>query len=79
MPVLQVNEAIKVERDHVYVIPPNKHLAMIDGMVTLSDPQQQTGRRIAIDLFFRTLAEQYGQRSVCIVLSGQRFGRHHRA
>ncbi len=70
MPVLQVNEAIKVERDHIYVIPPNKHLAMIDGMVTLSDPQQQTGRRIAIDLFFRTLAEQYGQRSVCIVLSG---------
>jgi hypothetical protein len=54
MPVRQVNEAMKVERDHVYVIPPNKHLSMIDGMVTLSDPQQQTGRRIAIDLFFRT-------------------------
>ena len=54
MPVVQVKGAIKVEANHVYVIPPNKHLSMVDGCVTLSEPQQQTGRRVTIDLFFRT-------------------------
>src|SRR5215216_5473786 len=31
MPVKQVNEKIKVEPDHVYVVPPNQHLTMQDG------------------------------------------------
>lgn len=70
MPVIQVTEAVKVERDRVYVIPPNKHLSMSDSMLVLSAPQQETGRRVAIDLFFRTLAKHYGQRAVCIILSG---------
>ncbi|MDQ6624022.1 MAG: hypothetical protein M3Y86_11145, partial [Verrucomicrobiota bacterium] len=70
MPVIQVTEQVKVERNHVYVIPPNKQLAMSDSMLVLSEPQREAGRRVTIDLFFRTLAEQYGQRAVCIILSG---------
>lgn len=31
MPVTQVTEATIVKPDHVYVIPPNKHLNMVDG------------------------------------------------
>lgn len=70
MPVLQVNESVKVEADRVYVIPPNKLLSMTDHTLVLSAPQERAGKRMAIDLFFRTLAKHYGQRSVCIVLSG---------
>ncbi|MDB6147389.1 MAG: signal transduction histidine kinase with CheB and CheR, partial [Spartobacteria bacterium] len=33
-------------------------------------PQQAIGRRVTIDLFFRTLAQAYGQRAVCVVFSG---------
>lgn len=70
MLVTQVDEPVKVQPNHVYVIPPNKQLAFEDDRLQLLDPQQAPGRRVTIDLFFRTLAHAYGQRSVCIVLSG---------
>ncbi len=70
MPVVQVNERIKVEPNRVYVIPPTKHLAMADGFIRLTDPDRELGRHIAIDLFFRTLAETHRTHSACVVLSG---------
>ena len=45
MPVIQVTEAVRVEKNHVYVIPPNKHLSMGDSMLVLSAPDQEMGRR----------------------------------
>ena len=70
MPVIQVTEEVSVWPNHVYVIPPHHHLAMHDGKLVLSEPQQKRGQRVAIDLFFRTLAEHWGQRAVSITLSG---------
>ena len=70
MPVMQVNEAVKVRPNHVYVIPPNHQLTFEDSTLHLLPPQQPLGRRVTIDLFFRTLAQAYGQRSVCVILSG---------
>ncbi|MGI8891079.1 MAG: chemotaxis protein CheB [Chthoniobacterales bacterium] len=70
MRVVQVTEEVAVRPNRVYVIPPNRHLAMNDGKLVLSEAQQSPGRRIAIDLFFRTLAEHWGQRAVSITLSG---------
>src|SRR5207249_10446526 len=70
MPVLQVQDEVEVQPNRVYVIPPNKHLSMEDTTLRLRQPQQAPGKRIAIDLFFRTLAQAYGQRAVCVLLSG---------
>ncbi len=70
MPVVQVTDRETVRRNHVYVIPPDKHLTIAEGALDLSERQQAPGRRVAIDLFFRTLADAYGQRSVCVVLTG---------
>jgi two-component system CheB/CheR fusion protein len=70
MPVVQVSEPVRVRPNHVYVIPPNHQLAFDDSMLDLRAPQQARGRRVTIDLFFRTLAMAYGQRAVCVVLSG---------
>ncbi|HEX8566638.1 MAG TPA: PAS domain S-box protein [Pyrinomonadaceae bacterium] len=70
MPVVQVTEAVKVEPNHVYVIPPAKGLEMIDGIVRVTKPQRSRGARVVIDRFFRTLADAYGASAVGIVLSG---------
>ena len=70
MRVVQVSEAVKVQPNHVYVIPPNHQLTFEDSMLRLLPPQQARGRRVTIDLFFRTLAHAYGQRAVSIILSG---------
>src|SRR3954453_335099 len=70
MPVMQVNGPVKVQPNHVYVIPPNHQLTFNDSMLDIVPPQQGLGRRVTIDLFFRTLAQAYGQRAVCVIMSG---------
>src|SRR5262245_16774475 len=70
MPVIQVVETVKVEPNHVYVIPPANHLFMEDGYIRLREPEAQKGKRVPIDLFFRTLAEAYSVHSIGVVLTG---------
>ena len=70
MHVIQVNEPVRVRPNHIYVIPPSKQLTFADGELQVIDPQQAVGRRVTIDLFFRTLAHSFGQRAVGVILSG---------
>ncbi len=70
MPVRQVTETTPVLADHVYVIPPNKHLSMDDGHLEVADAERVVGRHVAIDLFFRTLAQVHRERAIAVVLSG---------
>ena len=70
MPVMQVTEPVKVKPNQIYVIPPNHQLTFEESTLHLVAPQQALGRRVTIDLFFRTLAQAYGQRAVGVILSG---------
>lgn len=70
MPVRKARDGEKVQPNHVYVIPPGKNLVAVEGHLRLSDLDPERGRRIAIDLFFRSLADSHGPRSAAIVLSG---------
>jgi two-component system, chemotaxis family, CheB/CheR fusion protein len=73
MPVRPVSETLKVEPNHVYVIQPNRQLEMSDGVIRSIAPDAEAharGARVAIDVFFRTLAEAYKKNAVCVVLSG---------
>ncbi len=70
IPVMQVTEPTQVEPNHVYVIPPNKHLSMKDGTIQLQDPDGERVRRAPVDLFFRTLADSHGRNAAAVVLSG---------
>ena len=70
MPVSQVTQTTTIEANHVYVIPPSHHLAMSDGHLELCEPEHIVGKRVSIDLFFRTLAQSRGPQSIAIVLSG---------
>ncbi|HKG55046.1 MAG TPA: chemotaxis protein CheB, partial [Anaerolineales bacterium] len=56
MPVRQVHGLVPVEKDHVYVIPPNNRLVMEDGHIDLSEFNEPRGQRAPIDYFFRSLA-----------------------
>jgi len=70
MPVIQVHEPAHVLPNHVYVIPPNKQLIFENSFLRLVEGQSRAGRRVTIDLFFRTLAQSYGQRAICVILTG---------
>lgn len=70
IPVAQVVESIKIEPNHVYVIPPNKSLSMDDGVLTLAEIKGYEERRAPVDIFFRTLATEHTTRAVAVILSG---------
>ena len=69
MPVRQVRERIRMEPDHVYVIPPNQHLRSVDGHLEVSDFTEPRWQRAPIDVFFRTLAAVHPD-GIGILLSG---------
>jgi two-component system, chemotaxis family, CheB/CheR fusion protein len=43
MPVQQVLETTHIRRDHIYVIPPNKELSMVDGTLRVSPLARKSG------------------------------------
>lgn len=70
VPVTQVTESIAVAPNHVYVIPPDRTLSMVDGHLALSARTRVEERRAPIDFFFRTLGKTRQSRAVGVVLSG---------
>jgi two-component system CheB/CheR fusion protein len=68
--VRQVSRPVPLEKDSVYVIPPGKHISMVDGYLRLSDPEPPRLPPTSIDVFFRSLADAHGSRAVSVVLSG---------
>lgn len=70
MNVLQASERLKVKPNHIYVIPPNKSLSILNGILHLLKPTQSRGFRLPIDIFFRSLATDQLGKSIGIVLSG---------
>ncbi len=70
MEVVQVEEGMKVEPNHVYIIPPNKDMAILRGVLHLLEPVVSKGIRHPIDFFFRSLADDKREKAICIILSG---------
>ncbi|WP_338413961.1 chemotaxis protein CheB [uncultured Sphaerotilus sp.] len=70
MPVHEATEAMRVEPDVVYVIPPNTELTVAGDLLHLAHPAQPRGLRLPIDVLFGSLARDQGERAVGVVLSG---------
>jgi two-component system CheB/CheR fusion protein len=70
IPVLQVKDRQRIQPDHVYVIPPNKDMSLLHGVLHLLPQPLPRGLNLPIDFFFRSLAEDQGERSIGVVLSG---------
>jgi two-component system CheB/CheR fusion protein len=70
MPVLQVEDAMPVEPDHVYVIPPGKDMSILHGVLHLLPRENLHGLNLPIDFFFRSLADDQQERGIAVILSG---------
>ena len=70
MPVRQVGDKTRVEPNSVYVIPPGKAIESANGYLELTELASTPGRRLAVDLFFRALADTHAAHSAAVVLSG---------
>ncbi len=70
MEVVQAADGMPLEPNRVHVIPPHAYLALDDGVLRISAPPARAGGRMPIDFFLSSLARNYGERAVAIILSG---------
>ena len=70
MKVTQATDNTRIKPDNVYVIPPNKNMSILNGRLHLFDIIEQHGLRLPINYFFNSLADDMGERSIGIILSG---------
>ncbi len=70
MKVVQVRDRQRVNPDCVYVIPPNRDMSLLHGVLHLFEPTAPRGLRLPIDFFFRSLAVDRRERSIGVILSG---------
>ncbi len=67
MPVDVAVEGTAVERNHIYVIPPDRRMTLAAGALQL---EPRAGLYHPIDYFFRSLAKELGSRAIAVILSG---------
>ena len=70
MKVFEVNDGMAVQVNCVYVIPPSRDMAFLNGTLQLLEPTAPHGHRLPIDFFFCSLAKDQRERAIGIVLSG---------
>jgi two-component system CheB/CheR fusion protein len=70
MRVHQIEDGMRVEANHVYVIRPGNTVTLEDGMLRLGEPIEKRGHRRPVDDFFRSLAREQREAAIAVVLSG---------
>ena len=70
MPVSEVADGMRLERNHVYVIPPNASMSLSNHTLKIGPRGEVRGMHMPIDHFMRALAEEQGNRSIGVILSG---------
>lgn len=70
MPVVQIKDQMPILPNHVYVIAPDRDLRVAAEVLHLTMPAEKRGHRHPVDVLFRSLAADQGERAIAIVLSG---------
>lgn len=69
MPVQVAEQDLPLAANAVFLIPPGKTMRLAGERLKLA-PKPEHGLSLPIDIFFGSLAEQCGERTVAVVLSG---------
>jgi two-component system CheB/CheR fusion protein len=69
LPVTEVRDEPQVEPNHIYVIPPDRRMCILNGGLRLV-PREERGEPRSIDYFLHSLAEDQGALAIGVVLSG---------
>jgi two-component system CheB/CheR fusion protein len=70
IPVVQAEGGMRVEPDHIYVIPPNYDMTIDHRVLHLRDREPHRSANTTIDTFLRSLAVAHGSDAIGVILSG---------
>jgi two-component system, chemotaxis family, CheB/CheR fusion protein len=68
--IKKAEDGMLVEPDTVYLIPPRNNLSIFHGKLMLEDQGKRSGIILPIDIFFRSLAKDMGNKAIGVILSG---------
>ena len=68
--VVAIKEGMTIQANHVYVAPPGKTVSIFHGKLFVTEQDRTAGFLFPIDSFFESLAEDYQDKSIGIILSG---------
>ncbi len=69
MDIYQVEDGMEVHPNSIYVITPGKNMTIFHNKLYLTD-KEPYGINLPIDIFFKSLADERGERAIGIILSG---------
>ncbi|AFY55002.1 PAS domain S-box [Rivularia sp. PCC 7116] len=72
MEIYRVTEAMKLQPNSVYLIPPGKNLVLENRKLHLLEQEERSrhGLNFPIDIFLESLAKNYVERAIGVILSG---------
>jgi len=70
IPVVQADDGAPILPDHIYVIAPNATLTVRERCIRIETPAPPRQHRRPIDTFFTSLAEDFGEAAIGVVLAG---------
>ncbi|MEM7520757.1 MAG: CheR family methyltransferase [Pseudomonadota bacterium] len=70
MPIHRVEEGMQVEPNTIYLNRPRQMLMVKDGRFVTEEYEEENILRLPIDVFFESMAQEYGPRAIAVVLSG---------
>ncbi|SER11129.1 two-component system, chemotaxis family, response regulator CheB [Faunimonas pinastri] len=70
LPLTRAVDGQAIERGHIYLAVPDRHLLLIDGTIRLGEGPRENMTRPAVDPLFRSAALSYGPRAIGVVLTG---------
>ena len=70
IPVVQAQDGMRVEPDHIYVIPPNCEMTIDHWVLHMKEREPHRSANTTIDTFLRSLAVAHGSDAIGVILSG---------
>jgi len=70
LPVELITEGLPIQPNHVFIIPANRDLHLLDGMFRLRPMSKPDGWPDVITIFLRSLAQNWGGKLVAVIVSG---------
>jgi two-component system CheB/CheR fusion protein len=70
MKVYEAEENMPIEPNSIYLLPSKKFMTVKAGRLQLQDKVKSIQPNNAIDIFFQSLAEEYGSKAIGVILSG---------
>lgn len=70
MPIHTVEDGMTVEAGNIYLIPRRMNMKIQKNRLYLTEKQSHNTLNLPVDIFFSSLAEDYGDKSIAVILSG---------